>query len=202
MCILDISLMNSGRVSWQNGKETRKISIVLILQEKFFTFPALQGHSGRNPIYPTLQDNVLIPNNFFEYISHIGCAIKVHSITKSGLIARGPKSSRDRQTVLFTSVNPMHKNPKDPQELDLTKPRLALYKQKWTVHQDTVYWDDIQLAQKKGLKFYQNKIESNPPWRHTPSLLYLESDCDEICRNQVPESVCVTSTTADDFLQR
>ena len=29
---------------------------------------ALQCHSGRNPIDPTLQDNVLIPNNFFEYI--------------------------------------------------------------------------------------------------------------------------------------
>ena len=29
---------------------------------------ALQGHSGRNPIDPSLQDNVLIPNNFFEYI--------------------------------------------------------------------------------------------------------------------------------------
>ena len=29
---------------------------------------ALQGHSGRNPIDPTLQDCVLIPNNFFEYI--------------------------------------------------------------------------------------------------------------------------------------
>ena len=35
---------------------------------------ALQGHSGRNPIDPTLQDNVLIPNNFFEYICHSGCA--------------------------------------------------------------------------------------------------------------------------------
>ena len=29
---------------------------------------ALQGHSGRNPIDPTLQDNVSIPNNLFEYI--------------------------------------------------------------------------------------------------------------------------------------
>ena len=27
---------------------------------------ALQGHSGRNPIDPTLQDNVLIPNNFWS----------------------------------------------------------------------------------------------------------------------------------------
>ena len=34
---------------------------------------ALQGHSGRNPIDPTMQDNVFIPNDFFKYIYHIGC---------------------------------------------------------------------------------------------------------------------------------
>ena len=43
---------------------------------------ALQGDSGRNPINPTLQDNVLIPDNFFEYSYSIGCAISLHSITK------------------------------------------------------------------------------------------------------------------------
>ena len=63
---------------------------------------ALQGHSGLNPIDPALQDNVLIPNNFFEYIYHIGCAINLHSITNSGLIAGGQHSSRERQTVFFT----------------------------------------------------------------------------------------------------
>ena len=56
---------------------------------------ALQGHSGRNPIDPTLQDNVLIPNNFFEYIHHSGCAVSLHSITNSGLIAGGQNSSRE-----------------------------------------------------------------------------------------------------------
>ena len=45
----------------------------------------LQGHSGRNLIDPSLQDNVLIPDDFFEYIYHVGCAIKLHSITNSGL---------------------------------------------------------------------------------------------------------------------
>ena len=118
---------------------------------------ALQGHSGRNPIDPSLQDNVLIPNKFFEYIYHIGCAVSVHSITKSGLIAGGQISSREIQTVFFTAVNPMHKNHKDPQELDLTKPRLASYKRKWKRHQDTVYSIDIQLTQRKGLKFYQTR---------------------------------------------
>ena len=100
---------------------------------------------------------MLVPNNFFEYICHIGCAVNLHSITSSGLIAGGQNSSRDRQTVFFTAVNPMHKNQKDPQELDLTKPRLASYKQKWKVHQDKVYWVDIQLAQRKGLKFNQTR---------------------------------------------
>ena len=36
---------------------------------------ALQGHSGRNFIDPSLQDNVLIPDDFFKYIYHVGCAI-------------------------------------------------------------------------------------------------------------------------------
>ena len=56
---------------------------------------AFQGHSGRNPIDPTLQDNVLIPDNIFEYIYHIGCAISLHSITNSGLIPGGQNSGRE-----------------------------------------------------------------------------------------------------------
>ena len=44
---------------------------------------ALQGHSGRNLIDPSLQDNVLIPDDFFEYINHVGCAINSHSIMNS-----------------------------------------------------------------------------------------------------------------------
>ena len=91
---------------------------------------ALQGHSGRNPIDPTLQDNVLIPNNFFEYIYHIGCAVNVHSITNSGLIPRGQNLSK-RQTVFFESVDLMNKEHKDPCDIDLEAPRLASYRQKW-----------------------------------------------------------------------
>ena len=54
----------------------------------------------------------------------------------------------------------MNKEHKDPYEIDLTAPRLAQYMQTaWKKHQDTVYWVDINLAQQKGLKFYQ--IRSN-----------------------------------------
>ena len=34
--------------------------------EEILYLRALQGHSGRNPIDPSLQDNVIIPNDFFE----------------------------------------------------------------------------------------------------------------------------------------
>ena len=71
---------------------------------------SLQGHSGRSLIDPTLQDNVLIPGNFFQYIYHVGCAINLHSIINSGLILGGQNLS-NRQTVFFLPVDPMDKTP-------------------------------------------------------------------------------------------
>ena len=157
LCILNIGLMISGRAQWREEEETRKyFSVVLMLQEKFFTSELFKVIQDAILLNPSLQDNVLIPNNFFEYNYHIGCAVNLHS-TNSGLIAGGQNSSKNRQTVFFTAVNPMHKNHPDPTELDLTKPRLASYKRKWKVHQDTVYWVDAQRAQRKGLKFYQTR---------------------------------------------
>ena len=65
---------------------------------------------------------------------------------------------RKRQTVFFTSVNALNKEHKDPETVDLNVPRLAWYKQKvWKKHQNTVFWVDIKLAQRKGLKFYQTR---------------------------------------------
>ena len=130
-------------------------------RQQILNLRALQGHSGRNAIDPSLKDNVLIPKIFFEYIYHIGCAISLYSITNSGLIPGGHNSSKERQRVFFTAVNPMDKDHKDPYNLDLTKPRLASYKQrKWKRHQDMVHWVDIQLAQRKGLKFYQTRCNA------------------------------------------
>ena len=63
-----------------------------------------------------------------------------------------------RQTVFFLSVNPMNKEHKYPNNIDLEAPRLAWYKQnKWKIHQDTTFWVDTELAQQKGFKFYQTR---------------------------------------------
>ena len=70
----------------RGGGNKKKIPYCTGVSGIIVYLPALQGHSGRNPIDPSLHDNVLIPNNIFEYIYHIGCAINLHSITNSGLI--------------------------------------------------------------------------------------------------------------------
>ena len=160
LCILDIGLMKSGRVSWQKEEETRKyISIVLIHQDgKFFIselFKVIQDAINKILHYRTMY--LLIPDDFFEYTCHVGCAINLHSIMNSGLIP-GRQNLSKRLTVFFLLVNPMDKEHKDPKTIDLKAPRLAQYMQTaWKKHQNTVYWVDIRLAQKKGLKFYQTR---------------------------------------------
>ena len=95
---------------------------------------ALQSHLGRNLVDPSLQDNVLIPDGFFQYIYHVGCAINLHSIINSGLIPGGHILS-NRHTVFFLPVNPMNKEHKDPEKIDLEAPRLAQYMQTaWKKH--------------------------------------------------------------------
>ena len=119
-------------------------------------FRALQGHSGRNLIDPSLQDNVVI-SGFFQHIYHVGCAFNLHSIISSELIPGG-KSSSKRQTVFFLPVDPVDKSHKDPNEIDLNVPRHERYLHNaWKRHQDAVYWVDINLAIKKGLTFYQTR---------------------------------------------
>ena len=119
---------------------------------------ALQGHSGRSLIDPTLQDNVMTPSDFFQYIYHVGCATNLHSIINSGLIPGGQiLSNRQTDSMFFLLVDPMDKNQKDPDTIDLNEPRHAQYMHKaWKKHQNTVYIGSTStLALKKGLKFYQ-----------------------------------------------
>ena len=126
-------------------------------EQEILYLRALQCHSGRNPIDPSLQDDVVIPDGFFKYIHHVGCAINLHSIINSGLIPGG-QNLGNRQTVFFLPTDPMDKNHKDPDTIYLEAPRLAQYMHKaWKKHQNTVYWVDINIALKKGLKFYQTR---------------------------------------------
>ena len=109
MCTLNNGLMKSARGTLAKGGGNKKIfeyctdssGAILYLR-------ALQGRSGRNLIDLSSQDNVVIPDGFFKYIYHVGCAINLHSIVNSGLIPGGQNLS-NRETVFFLLVDPMDK---------------------------------------------------------------------------------------------
>ena len=164
MRTVSIGLMKCGRAKCKEAEAARKyFNIVLTRQDKKFFISELFKVIQEAITQFYTQDNVLLPDNFFESIYHIGCAISLHSITNSGLILGGQNPGRERQPVFFfTVVNPMDKDHKDPYKLDLTEPRFAWYKQKtWKRHQDTVHWVDMQLAQRKGLNIKQDRTQSS-----------------------------------------
>ena len=120
---------------------------------------ALQGHSGRSLSDPTLQDNVVIPSNFFQYIYHVGCAINLHSIINSGLIHGGQNLS-NRPTVFFLLVDPMDKSHKDPDTIDLGAPRHAQYMQEaWKKHQNKKILGRHQSCSEERIEVLSNSIE-------------------------------------------
>ena len=132
---------------------------------------------------------LLIPDNFFKYIYHVGCAVNIHSITNSGLMPGGQNLGNERQTVLFTAVNPVDKAHKDPYKRDLTQPRLALHKQKtWKTPRYCVLCRKTACSTER-VEVLSNKIERNHPLRHTPSLLYPESCSDGNWRNHLRKSL-------------
>ena len=128
----------------------------------------LQGHSRRNPIDPSLQDNVVIQSNFFQYIYHVGCAINLQF------------TFHHQFGIDILTLDPLDKYHKDPDTIDLDAPRLAQSMHKaWKKHQNTVYWVDIKIAQKKGLKFYQSRsnaiiLHNTLPAYFTPKVVRME----------------------------
>ena len=81
----------------------------------------------------------------------------------------------------------MNKEHKDLETVDLKAPRLAQYLQTaWKKHQNTVYWVDIRLAQKKGLKFYQTRSYNALPACCIPKAIKMETG--EIMYEKVYES--------------
>ena len=69
----------------------------------FLYFRAIQRHSGNNLADPTLQDNVLFPDDFAEYIFHVGNVSEIQSTVKSGLIPGGKSQRRKAIRVLHCS---------------------------------------------------------------------------------------------------
>ena len=182
------------------GGDERRFQYCTDASVTIIYFRALQGHSGRNLIDRSFQDNAIIQSNFFRFFYHVGCAFNLHSIINSGLILGG-QSSCKRQRVFFLLVDPMDKTHKDPDAIDLSVPRHAQYLHKaWKRHQDAVYWVDINLAIKKGLTFYQTRsnaiiLQGILPAYCIPKVVRLKTG--EVLYEKM---IHVSSTTTKDLL--
>ena len=108
-----------------------------------------------------------------------------------------------RQTVFLMLVDLMNKEHKDPDTVDLEAPRLARYLQTaWKKHQNTVYWVDIKLAQKKGFKFYQTRSNAIILYNTLPACCIPRAIKMENGEIIFEKSICVTPASSEDFLQR
>ena len=151
---------NRWKVGLAAGGGSKKNQNCSDISGTILYFRALQGHSRRNLIDPSLQENVIIQRGLFQHIYHIfhtGCAFNLHSIINNGLIPGGQDSSR-RQTVFFLPIDSRDKDHEDPEHIDCSVPRRAQYLHSaWKKHQDAVFWVDINFAIRKGLTFYQTR---------------------------------------------
>ena len=94
-------------------------------------FRAIQGHSG-STINPALQDNVLLPKGFTEYIYHVRNGKELRSIVYHGLIPGKVSLKTGREAVFFTVVNPMDNQDGLGETLcDLSQRRIAPFFSSW-----------------------------------------------------------------------
>ena len=160
--VRDFEESNQSSVGWSlesilaAGGEKRRYQYCTDISGTIIYFRALQGHSGRNLIDPSLQDSVIIQSGFFQHIYHI-CAFNLHSIINNELIPGGQNSSK-RQTVFFLPIDPRDKGHQNPAKIDFNEPRRAQYLHSaWKKHQDAIFCVDINLSIRKGLTFYQTR---------------------------------------------
>ena len=161
--ILALSILDWWNVEEQDGRRRRqqeKISILYWSIRTRNSLPPSSSTSFRTQFHWSYTAGQCVNSDQFLRV-HLSCRMcSQFTLHHKFRIDSGRTKFKQGKRDGITAVNPMNKNHRDPQELDLTKPRLASYKQQWKRHQDTVYWVDKQLAQRKGLKFYQTRCNA------------------------------------------
>ena len=94
------------------GKKKKRYQYCIDSSGVILYFRALQGHSGRSLIDPTLQDTGVVPSGFFQYNYHVGCAIKFPFHHQFGIDTWRSKLEQQTDSI-FLLVDPMDKQHKD-----------------------------------------------------------------------------------------
>ena len=147
------------------------------LDIEFFTSELLKVSQDTIPLNLHCR-TLLIPNNFFEHILHIGCAVSLHSITNSGLIAGGQNSSRGKTDGILHSRESHEYRSKGSARACFDQTTSCIVQAK--VEKAPGYGVLGSIYNSLNGKDWSSieKIERNHPLRYTPSFLYLESCSD------------------------
>ena len=87
------------------------------------------------------------------------------------MIPGGKSLKRDRQSVFCTAVNPMYTHQHQEEvQYDLDKPRIAVYKNKWRIHQNTEKVVQFETRQRKGLQFYRRRSNAITLFNTVPAI--------------------------------
>ena len=163
---------------------------------QFLCFRAIQGHSGENYVDPLLQDKILLPDDFTEYVCPVGNAGELNSIIRNGLIQGGKSLKRGRHAVFVTTANPM-KDGKRVGETpcDLTKPRIAPYKNTWKSFQNTVFWWQFEARSRERSAILPNAVTCSRSLQHTICSFHWESGMYENSGWALPEGSLNSKST-------
>ena len=176
--------------------EIRRTSWTTELDHTLLQCWFLEEHWQRT-IDPALQDNVLLADDFAEYIYHIGNAHDMHSIIQGGLSLGGKSLKRDRQSVFFRAVNPMYAN-QDPEgvQYDLDKPDLRCTKilgESTKIQYIGAIWSSLKEKDCSSIKTRSHAIAF---FQHTSCELYWESGVHEDWRGFILQSIPILQVSA------
>ena len=189
--VLHIGQFSYGWIIWEQEEDTRRESsfVLIILCHKFCTFERSKVIPKKIPWIRLYWTMCWSPNDFFEYIYHVGSGFNLHSIIKSRLIAGGWSHGRDRQTVFFTAVDPMDKKLGWARKIRLnTTEARCVQTDLDNYSRHAVHWVKIGRAQHMELKFFQTK--SNAIFPHDT----LPPSCMEKVMSRKSKEILYTKT--------
>ena len=145
-----------------NGKRRRQQEKISILYWFFRNRNSLSPSSSRSPRtqshWSFITGQCINSEQFLRVLSSHRMCNQLTFHHKFRIDTGRTKFEQRKTDGILYVWDPVNKEHSDPNKFDLEAPRLAWYKQKkWKIHQDTVYWVDIKLAQQKGFKFYQTR---------------------------------------------
>ena len=186
-----------GRRRWQQ----EKISILYWSIRIRNSLPPSSSRSFRTPSHWSYTSGQCVNSGNFLRV-RLSCWMCNQFTLDHKLRIDTGRTNFETKTVFCTSVDPMNKEHKDPCDIDLEAPRLVWYKQKVEKTSRHGVLGRFSTCSSERIEVLSNKIERNHLSRYTPSVLYPENCYDRIWRNHIRESICVTSASSKDYLQR